>query len=341
MSDDYENNLPATSYFNYMNNESIKENEYAGNTFNLFMDSASPEIKTIGSLFYRNFSYLRYKGNEWDKRCSNLNYWLNLKKVKHREAHSNGHDDLWKPIEQLWAEIDDFRHPDFNCDRKHSNESSTNIEKRYALDRFCENRNYLKRKCEISISTKYEYDENCINLTKYVNKHYDIFLKQDKCLPDKRNSHDNDPFFISEDCSLYDMNKTFPEYIIQNREILEKNNTRKAIKFCSDLEKLSTHGTEGDELAPVTLEVTETPSQSSPQNNSLYGGLAFMGFFPALFYVYKFTSLGTWLRSRIMNSELALANKDDQESYNSIDDPSDIFLTNPENKEYFLGYKPA
>ncbi|SBT84025.1 PIR protein [Plasmodium ovale] len=338
--DDYENNLPATRYFNYMNNESIRENEYAGNTFNLFMNSASPEIKTIGSLFYRNFIYLRFKKEDYNNRCSDLNHWLNLEKEKHRENHRNDHDVLWIPIENLWNKINQERFRINKCNRKISNKSLINIQKRYKLGRFCENRDYLKSKCKAVQIEKRNIDNNCYYLTKYVNKYYDIFLAQESCLPDKNDDPDN-PFFISDECSLYDMTKTFPEYNIQDNTISEKDIARTAINLCSELEKLSPYGTEGDKLDPEILAGTEAPSESSPNNNSLYGGIAIMGFLPVLFYVYKFTSLVPWLRSRIMKTEIVRTNMDNEESYNSIDDPSDIIPTNSENIEYYLGYEPT
>ncbi|SBT79050.1 PIR protein [Plasmodium ovale] len=338
--DDYENNLPATSYFNYMNNKNIRRDEYFGNTFNSVMDSANPEIITIGSLFYRNFTRLRFKKEDYNNRCSALNHWLNLEKVKHRENYRNNHDALWTPIENLWNKINEERYRNNKCDRKISNESLINIQKRYKLGRFCENRDYLKGKCQSVQIEKRNIDNNCYYLTKYVNKYYVIFLAQESCLPDKNDDPDN-PFFISNECSLYDMTKTFPEYNIQDNTISEKEIARTTINLCSELEKLSPYGTERGALDPEILAVTEAPSESSSNNNSLYGGIAIMGFLPVLFYVYKFTSLVSWLRSRIMKTEIVRTNMDNEESYNSIDDPSDIIPTNSENIEYCLGYEPT
>ncbi|SBT84028.1 PIR protein [Plasmodium ovale] len=336
--EEYERNLPATKYFNELNNESNLIDHTESHLFLDIMNSSTPETKTIGNILYNKFLILRFRENEWNKRCSDLNHWLNLKKVDHRTIYQEKHDALWAPIEKLWVQIDEDRFPYNKCDRIYTNKSINDIQKRYALSRFCEDRDYLKNKCQMIENVKRDMDNNCLNLTKYVNKYYDVFLAQESCLPNKNNDPDN-PFFISEECSLYDMTKTFPVYNIQNNPISEKDTTRTSIKLCSELEKLSPRRGGEDELNSVTLTVAETPSQNSPRNNAPYGGLALIAFLPALFYVYKFTSFGSWIRSHILKRKTLLRDIHEEEPYILSDGSPDIISTNLENKEYYLGYE--
>ncbi|SBT84040.1 PIR protein, partial [Plasmodium ovale] len=297
------------------------------------------ETKFIGVMLIKNFLIFKEKKKEWNKRCNDLNHWLDLKKLEHSKSLPDKHIQEWQLVEELWIRTNKDRVPETGCERNPSNEKLPNMVKRYELEHFCENRDFLKNKCQ-EIHTKKHEDKYCKNLSIYVDQEYSKFLTKEKCIPDK-NSDPYNPFYISDECSLHDMSKTFPRYEFNNDNISEIYEGRTAITPCSQNKDLLQNLGSEEASASLTFESAEIQSPSLRTNNVLYGSLPILGVFPFLFYLYRFTSFGSLLRARIMKTDMIKRDIDELGSYTLSDDTSKIIDTNFDSEQYYLSYEPT
>ncbi|CAI7718343.1 Plasmodium vivax Vir protein, putative [Plasmodium vivax] len=120
-----------------------------------------------------------------------------------------------------------------------------------------------------------EYSSNahkiCLALSEYTDKHYKEFKSKNVCL-DNSDEDNLYKYYVSEECNLYNMPKTFPEYNPQKRQILYENNSRTAINKCiSTTESVSPEAKEkgarnaengaGDEEKPAETEDADVRSR--------------------------------------------------------------------------------
>ncbi|SBT01489.1 PIR Superfamily Protein, partial [Plasmodium ovale curtisi] len=336
---EYEKDLPANKFATELNEKNKSDIYYESALFNDIMPSAEKETKFIGVMLIKNFLIFKEKKKEWNKRCNDLNHWLDLKKLEHSKSLPDKHIQEWQLVEELWIRTNKDRVPETGCERNPSNEKLPNMVKRYELEHFCENRDFLKNKCQ-EIHTKKHEDKYCKNLSIYVDQEYSKFLTKEKCIPDK-NSNPYNPFYISDECSLHDMSKTFPRYEFNNDNISEIYEGRTAITPCSQNKDLLQNLGSEEASASLTFESAEIQSPSLRTNNVLYGSLPILGVFPFLFYLYRFTSFGSLLRARIMKTDMIKRDIDELGSYTLSDDTSKIIDTNFDSEQYYLSYEPT
>ncbi|SBT84026.1 PIR protein [Plasmodium ovale] len=336
---DYENNLPATKYINYLNNSDVSTVFSDNNIINTIMKSAYLGTKHIGAWFYKNYEYIRGNSIDRKRRCIDLNYWLDEKKEQHKKLFPEIHEQQWNFIEQLRSKIESDRIQGKKCEKKFVHYPLDYRRSYNELSHFCENRDYLRNLCHSSKHSISAKDVNCSNLSHYVNRYYEIFSKKHRCLKDRNNDSDNE-YVVSNECTLYDMSKTFPEYIFENKKISEKTNARKDIILCPEYEKLLICPKE-NEPEPLLIRPTQSSSICPPTQNILYGVLALLGIISAFFTLYNFTSIGSWLRGCMIRNQIARRDVDENEECTLSDDSSDILDMNSENKAYYLAYKPG
>ncbi|KMZ76657.1 hypothetical protein PVIIG_05145 [Plasmodium vivax India VII] len=112
---------------------------------------------------------------------------------------------LKKNIKSLFAVSEKI-----NCERDEKDyTSSMNIVKK--LDDYCENRDHLR-------SVIKDKKEKCQDLIDYVNKKYDCFFNNDSCIIDI-DAEEKKTFAISDDCTLYNIPKTFSYFECNNYEL--------------------------------------------------------------------------------------------------------------------------
>ncbi|KMZ77369.1 hypothetical protein PVIIG_05764 [Plasmodium vivax India VII] len=88
---------------------------------------------------------------------------------------------------------------------------------------YCINRNYFKDLCEKSISRKNNVNQTCSLFSEFTNKYYANFYDENKCF-DYPLGTDNYGYYISEDCDLNNIAKTFPKFDSNLQSILENDN---------------------------------------------------------------------------------------------------------------------
>ncbi|SBT84027.1 PIR protein [Plasmodium ovale] len=338
--DGYENDLPANKFINKLKEEGNAKEYLGSNLIKTYIgDSAKQGTKNIGSMLIKNLLILKDKPeNEWNKRCRDINHWLDLEKERHSRIYPIDHTAQWNLIEELWNETINDRLPKKKCKRNSNYENLRDMEKKYALDNFCENRDYLRMLCEQQISSNSGDNEKCSNLVDYVDKNYRAFFDNIKCLKDSITSPDN-KYHVEDKCSLYNISGIFPEYSFENKQISEKVNTRKKIILCSEFDKLLSCHNEEDEIIHIEMTTPETSCSCPPTQNVLYGVLGFLGILSTFFFLYNFTSLGSWLQSRKIKKQTTRRGIDYQETYNLTDYSTNIISNDSENKGYYLTYK--
>lgn len=189
--------------------------------------SLDKEDKTYFSKWYTSFSekfshYYKEKAKEKNenispKRCRNLNYHINYlifqiyqkeldyKNEEDQKLFKSSIESLKKNIKSLFAVSEKI-----NCERDEKDyTSSMNIVKK--LDDYCENRDHLR-------SVIKDKKEKCQDLIDYVNKKYDCFFNNDSCIIDI-DAEEKKTFAISDDCTLYNIPKTFSYFECNNYEL--------------------------------------------------------------------------------------------------------------------------
>ncbi|KMZ91109.1 hypothetical protein PVMG_04881 [Plasmodium vivax Mauritania I] len=156
------------------------------------LDKLSRNIKLLNTVYTENL----------EKRCRDLNHWINekIKKLEDRESwgdlktNSLGifNDIKNKTQEGLWV-----------CGRKDKLYSPQNAELMKELDDYCEIRD--KYGCDLS-----EDNKDCLKCNKYIMNKKQEFTRKMQCIC----SNDNcswTGYTINTKCSLNNMNITFPE----------------------------------------------------------------------------------------------------------------------------------
>ncbi|SBT79051.1 PIR protein [Plasmodium ovale] len=336
----YQDNLPATEFITELNNTKKSYSFSNNNNFTTAMNSSNPITKDIGLLFYKNYKYIYDDYENRKNRCNYLNYWLDVKEEEHKKVFGDKHNHEWECIKTLRNNIETGRFQLKLCNDIRNEHSLIERGNHYELEHFCENRDYLRKLCiqqENSISAG---NSNCSNLSNYINKNYKYFFEKYRCLKGDKNKNEFQ-YHVTSDCTLYNMNKTFPEYTFDNKQILEKENSRNNIILCSEFDKVISCHNKVDKTAPIAITTPERQCNCHSTQNILYGVLALLGILSTFFFLYNFTSLGSWLRGRMTRNQIAPGDVDEHEGYTLSDDPSDILDMNSENKAYYLAYKPG
>ncbi|SBT83460.1 PIR protein [Plasmodium ovale] len=331
----YEQKLPTNKYSQELNSENSLNMYYNSTTFTSVMTSGGEKLKKIAAMLQKNYAGLHmYLQDRYDH-CDDLNYWLEEKKDNHKIEEPVDHDNSWSLIDQLWNKLQYQTFPNNKCNRKNINKPLTERKKRKDLQHFCENRNHLRSTCKKAKDGKFQSDDNCKNLSDYVEKSYTRFTKENECMPNR--SELTDYFLhINESCSLYDMPRTFPSYTFETNVITENLIKRTPIKKCTEDNILPSNSCPRDEIVPET-EVSG--GSSNYLGIFLYMGLSFLAIFFILFYVYNFTSVKSLLHKCKGRQKLTrrFFEDDGEELLEASSQPLNISSL---DKRYNLGYEP-
>ncbi|KMZ92293.1 hypothetical protein PVMG_03648 [Plasmodium vivax Mauritania I] len=196
------------------------------------VDETNQEIfKNIGCSVECGYSYLRaLPYNKLTDLCKYLNLWLDEKKRIHVNDDSGITQEQWKLIENVWNTID--AHGTISkCARKQDGYGISHIRERMELMIYCINRDYIKTLCERSLRSGTFVSPKCSALSNFTDEYYTIFHDKKQCFDATLDLNDY-RYYISEDCDLNNMAKTFPKFDSESKKIINNDKTREPIKKC-------------------------------------------------------------------------------------------------------------
>ncbi|SBT72939.1 PIR protein [Plasmodium ovale] len=331
--DAYEKLCPLKSF---INNFDDKERMTRYNDDDLLSGIRNSEkLKTVGLILIKNYYSLDMCREFKDQCCTYLNYRIDKEKDLYLKSKSDNASSQWHLIEELWKSLQLVRKGGTYCSRENGNESIDKMEKRMNLMVYCKIRDYFKRQCGVTKQSAYQY--YCTNLPKYVDKYYEIFKTDNKCLNTENKEKDYSSYF-SEDCNLYDIEKTFPQYDSSSGSLLEGPNTRESIcKYVNNaVIQVSSEETvaEGPEASSEESTSPQAPLESLP-----YVGLTIVGFFSLFLFLYRYTTLGSSLRSLITGKNNTEQFIDEQIEQDLLDNTLEYKNHNSENDDYTFSYQ--
>ncbi|KMZ82445.1 hypothetical protein PVIIG_06201 [Plasmodium vivax India VII] len=205
--------------------------------YSMYIDLSSVEtsqrskIEKLLILLERNYKDVGFRDEIIKKVCCNyLNYWLDKQKEIYVTPNSGINNDTWKIIESYWEGLK--VHSTHICDRKIYDKSLSEKEKYIDFMVYCVNRDHLKKKC-LQASDIYGYKKKYCNIfNEFTTKYYNEFTTKIPCL-DNTNNDSIYTYIFSDDCTLQDMSKTFPEYDFDSESIVV-GNSRKPIEKCKN-----------------------------------------------------------------------------------------------------------
>ncbi|KMZ76788.1 hypothetical protein PVIIG_05389 [Plasmodium vivax India VII] len=169
-----------------------------------------------------------------------LNLWLDEQKRIHINVNSEITDEGWNNIEKLWSYLVE-NDSSSKCARQKNGYDLSHIQERMELMTYCINRDYIKSLCEPSLKFSRSISPRCSDFSDYTDKYYKIFHGKKKCFDAPFESQDY-RYFISEDCDLNNMPKTFPRFDSTNKKIVYDDRSRKPIEQCERAAKVVDDG---------------------------------------------------------------------------------------------------
>ncbi|SBT55132.1 PIR Superfamily Protein [Plasmodium ovale wallikeri] len=331
--DTYENFCPLKSFINNFDN---KESMVRHNNDVLLNEVRNSEkLKTVGLILIKNYYSLDRCREFKDKCCTYLNYRIDKEKDLYLKSKSDDANSQWQLIEELWKSLQLVRKGDSYCSRINENESIDKMEKRMNLMVYCKIRDYFKNRCDITKQSSIQ--QYCKNLPIYINKHYNNFKTDNKCLNIENREKDYSSYF-SEDCNLYDIEKTFPQYDSSSGSLLEGPNPRESIcKYVNNaVIQVPSEETvaEGPEASSEESTSPQAPLESLP-----YVSLTLVGFFSLFLFLYRYTTLGSSLRSLITGKNKPRPFIDEQVEQDLLENTLEYKNHNSENDDYTFSYQ--
>ncbi|SCA59617.1 hypothetical protein PVT01_000027100 [Plasmodium vivax] len=241
---------------NRFDDEYKLENHNIEHGFESTNNLENEKMKKVSSMLNKNYSTIgSYGENFYAPCCKYLNFWLDSQKEFYVTKTSAISDNAWNHIENLWDKIK--QNDTSQCERKINNKPLSEKKKFMDFMIYCINKEELKKKCDRNYTIQRYKEIYCSDFNNYTNKKYEYFLEQFKCLEDTNNDSDY-TFNFSNECTLQDMSKTFPEYDITTDRIVY-GKKRKTIEQCKNNTIIRDNG---DSLAnrPASLVDGQVPS---------------------------------------------------------------------------------
>ncbi|CAI7718335.1 PIR protein [Plasmodium vivax] len=201
------------------------------------VDNAHKEtLKNIGCNLESGYTYLTASDeNTLTDLCKYLNLWLDVQKSIYVNGESNVNEEDWQIVENVWDNLDG-QDGTSKCRRQEDSYNISDKKKHMELLKYCIYRDHIKKRCEISLKRTSIIRPFCAALSEYTNEKYEEFKRENPCL-DNSVGDNHYKYYVSKECSLYDMPKTFPKFDSQKKEILYANNSREAISKCANTTK--------------------------------------------------------------------------------------------------------
>ncbi|GAB69601.1 hypothetical protein PCYB_003500 [Plasmodium cynomolgi strain B] len=262
-------------------------------------------LKNIGCSVERGYRYLTalYDKTITNDLCEYLNLWLDEQKIKHVNDVFGITRDEWKNIEQLWNILIDKQDLNQKCERKHEEKDISEYQKRKNLMTYCIYRDYIKSLCEQSINSGIQHTHVCYAFNGFIKKHYETFYNEVQCIHNSVETKDYS-YHISDDCTLYNIAKTFPGITEQDKKNVYADVSGKPIEKCKDTKKVANVKTEladshtrseNNPLGATGLNNSSLTVVNSPDNKPLksvyYAGLSVLGVVFTSMVLYKVKEL--------------------------------------------------
>ncbi|KMZ76732.1 hypothetical protein PVIIG_06043 [Plasmodium vivax India VII] len=191
------------------------------------------KLENVGCHLQWGYSYVTvFNEKNLKDFCKYLNLWLDEQKNTHFNGDSQITEDKWNNIEKIWSYLmqNDYN---YKCARQTNGYNISHIQERMKLMTYCINRDYIKELCEPYFRPGANLSTACYAFHDFIEKHYATFYNEDKCI-DYSDEPTKYSYHISDDCTLYNMTKTFPIINLHNKAILDNGNRRTAIKECTN-----------------------------------------------------------------------------------------------------------
>ncbi|SCA60452.2 hypothetical protein PVC01_000065600, partial [Plasmodium vivax] len=220
-------------------------------------------LRNIGSFVDCGYNYLTAFGDETlINLCKYLNLWLDVQKSIYVNGESNVSEEDWQIVENVWDDLD--RHyGSSKCRRQEDRYDISNKKKHMELLKYCIYRDHIKKRCESIIKHNSNIQRYCPALSEYTDKKYEEFKSENTCL-DNSDGDNLYKYYVSDECTLYNMSKTFPVFDSGKKAILDDDNDdniRKAIKECRNAVKVE------DRLQEQAEDGTNGPSELPESDN--------------------------------------------------------------------------
>ncbi|SBT57071.1 PIR Superfamily Protein [Plasmodium ovale wallikeri] len=334
--DVYERLCPLSKFIKLLDDKNDLERYEGDDLLQEILKDENETLKTVGPILLKIYSTL-FRWNEIkDQSCIYLNYWLDKKKELYLKSIPDIENSHWQLIEGLWNSLQYGNTYNTKCQRKYAKETIDKREKRINLMVYCKNRDHFKSKCDITRGKGHQY--YCTNLPKYIEKHYNIFKTESDCLNIK-DKVDDYSSYISKDCNLYDIHETFPQYDSFSGNILVNTNPRDSI--CKYVDNVATK----ESLEITDEEVPEASGEElisapEPWASLPYVGLTFVGLFLSFLFMYRYTTLGSKLRSFIIRKNEARQFIEEQMEQDLLEKTLEYKTNNTESDDYTFSYQP-
>ncbi|SBT33118.1 PIR Superfamily Protein [Plasmodium ovale wallikeri] len=318
--------LPATDFNNKLleaiNLDSLEE--YAlGIKRNLNISDWYTKFRDIFISYFSDNSH-NWEKTKKSKRCRDFNYYADyiLDLVYHIEK-KKGYDK--GVVDNIKAFIDkSFVSPDhFSCKREKT-EYPHERHSRKKLDDFCENRDHLIKEIK-------ESKGECSTLDKYIYVKYNCLVSNESCIPNSKKKEEN-PLHISDYCTFYDISKTFPYYKCNKNYSPYHNFRISSVPFCPSYME-DAHESYEDEY-----ENEVGNSNIAVWDILFYGSFSVLGTFFLFSFLYKFSPIGSWLRTNVIHKYKGRKNIDEYMG-NSFGYDSNFMSVNAEGQHH-VSYHP-
>ncbi|SBT75082.1 hypothetical protein POWCR01_000204100, partial [Plasmodium ovale] len=241
-------------------------------------------IKRVYSMLYRNYNNINAYQDDIKKPCCNyLNYWLDTKKNNYVSSKLGINDAMWKIIEKLWENLEKTENT-FQCKRNINHKTIEQQKNRINLMVYCVNRDELKKNCNLTSGSTYQ--NFCLALNEYVKKNYELLVKENQCLKHKDIENDYE-FHFSNECTLYDIPKTFPDYNTEGGTLSENPITRNPLPYCESTQEAKENFQGSPEEDTVSLVEEPSSPYSAPWNSMTYSSLTVFGILLSSMFLYK------------------------------------------------------
>ncbi|SCA60771.1 VIR protein [Plasmodium vivax] len=191
------------------------------------------KLKNIGCSIECGYRYLTaFDANTLTDLCEYLNLWLDVQRSTHIKGISTITDEQWSLIDKLWNDLD--KHEDISkCKRQQDSYDISDKKKHMELLEYCMYRDHIKKWCEYAIKYPIYTQYYCTALSQYTNEYYNKFKSENPCL-DNSATDNLYKYYVSQECNLYDMPKTFPKFDLHSKKVLYENNSIIAINKCTN-----------------------------------------------------------------------------------------------------------
>ncbi|SBS82032.1 PIR Superfamily Protein [Plasmodium ovale curtisi] len=332
-SDNCERICPLSKFIKRLYEKNNLEHYYSDYPLQDIEKSGNETLKTFALMLFKNYGTLFLCTNSKEQCCSYLNYWMDEQKENYISSASDGDISQLKVIEDLWSYLNRSKEYNIHCERKKDEEKIDDKKKRIYLITYCENRNYLKMMCEKTINR----NTYCSLLPKYINNYYNKF-KDRGCLKGRIEGKDYTSH-ISGDCTLYDVSKTFPYYIVESEKLVQKVGMRDIITECHITD--SSEGFMQDLPGEAPELVTTQTSPNEIWKIVLYPGITLLGFFFSFLFLYKYTPLRLRFLSTVIKKKKFTQYIDDKTEHELLGNSLGCNDYNSENEEYNFSYQSA